>query len=515
MSVFQPTKSEGWVSFSEDITDRLNEEKAWCFVCDEDAVRERYPSYTANQLNFAINSTFLMLNAILEGTSAEARRGAPSSSVIWTDPLDTGKCLGRILITAPAHCSTYFECTAVWGQPLLFSLIDMPVDASYVCDHRLVMKLVEYYLDNTPHTQHPSPQHQDSHLPLGLVPEPLVAAREGIIKFISEVMNGTCRRALQGRKPCPIHAPPSAMGLCTGLQGVSCTFRPLVYDPFCDTVTMVFSKRCPCCPDVLYMLDFVVRHINCNRVRFEHEPERDPYWSGTKCVYSETNSLEPTTTFPEDNAAATGSASAEGSPPQAAAAPIPDNSETHPALFSYTGGGLLLTRLRLVLLNIEENDLGPDDWPVDEELQIVPHIRIYPANIKRPELHPVTGRPLPGSPKSEVNPNPLLERVAECDHCGVQVPIFRPDGTAERDTRLVAPKQSHLFVGTNRTPESILKFILEHMALTKLDAEGEKRVLAQFKKIHEKRSRGSPEKEVEITSTKGPRHEGYGAAVDA
>lgn len=498
MSVFQPTSSSGWVPFSESITDRLNEEKAWFFVCNEDVVRERYPSYTAPQINAAINSTFLMMSDIFKTLSQESRSSDNTTTngggdASWSDPLDTKQCLGCVLISKPDDCETYYECTAVWGQPLLLSLVDMSVDASYVCDFRWTMKLVEYFLDNTPHTQHPSPQHQQDHLPPGLLPQPLLESRAGVVSFITQVMRGQYPKALQGKKPCPVHAPPTAMGMCTALQGVSCTFRPLVYDPFCDVVTGVFSKRCPCCPEVMYMLDYVVRHINVHRSRYDHEPGRDPYWSGGKCVYSTTSSHIPTTTFPEDSSAATqenGSPADSTTTTTAAAGPVAVDEESRPAVFSHTNSGLLRTRLRLVILNIEENDLGPQDWPTQEDMQIVPHIRIYPACVRREEMHPTGGRPLPRSPNDT---DPLLDRTAICDHCGVSVPIFRPEGTVERDTRLVGNKVSHVFAGTQRTPEHLLRFILDHIVLTKLDAEGEKRVLAQFKKCSEKRARASPD----------------------
>ena len=391
----------------------------------------------------------------------------------------------KVTFSSSESFETFKGCAAVHGRPFVLCSFDCDNDASYVCPEPFFSRLAHFIADEqcrahlsasaatTPAAVlSPSGDDNATSPHLTALPTPSSAAYGGfssplaipcallapLVSFVESVVRGTAVKACQGQAP-PAHLRPcETLGLTGALRAVSSTYRPLVYEPLCDTVTVVFSTRCPCCPDVIWMVDRIVAIINRHRARAAGEAPWDPVWSDLHCrpqcaeaakaaiaaaapspasaAANVAGASSPTAASPcpfagtercpyRAAAAAAAAAGGGGAADGGAADPSrnlnefsfgddnvrgdTDGSDIASAASTAVVGhssqsagptcpcdlpcidadGRVSSRMRLVLCNIDEDDLGAADWPTNPSDQIVPHIRVYPATDLRARAKPV------------------------------------------------------------------------------------------------------------------------------
>lgn len=591
------TTNGRWLPYTDELGEELNDSRAWCIAGDftnlkifdiNDYFREpifnemnpQQPSVTKegdlnqNHSNLIDAQVLHRVCNIIDAIIASIPSLDPSLAPI------------KVLFADKESLKTFQECAAVHDRPFTFSCFDCANDACYVNTkdfYALVMYCIAHPLPLSPaakataattvvdaangsersmvcpfsasEREAPSAETDNEHKDELChcsedVPSSLT---EPIRQFILSVSNGSWPKAPQGQAPSPCNKPCDKLGLTSALKAVESTYIPLVYEPLCDVATVVYSTRCPCCPDVTYMVDRVVAMINKNRLKRQGEAEWDPMWSDIHSPCLSTSAiggcLSPTH-YPNSSLGTIDKHGASFNDYNFDDTTV-DHTSSLPLSSSMTSrppqcpcdcpcieGGLVGTGMRVVLCNIDENDLSSADWPTDPCEQIVPHIRFYPATDlsdhvpRRPitrlrKTIPLSG---PGSKcipveVSAAHPQPMgsreyyhfLQAADAAKTAFGEVGASRaglPSRSPHQETLSTSPtltadyfhgKKNHIFglKCEDRSAENVAKFFLSHAKRTIVTKMGVEKVLAECRAMDAPKKRSRSDANIMVLSPSG------------
>eukprot|EP00758_Cryptobia_borreli_P014180 Tbor_TRINITY_DN5899_c4_g3::TRINITY_DN5899_c4_g3_i1::g.6570::m.6570 len=271
----------------------------------------------------------------------------------------------KVLFIDKVKADMFASCTSVHHRPVIVSLTEISDDRCYTADDEVTRAILKHYFlhfiashhnNNNNNKSVPSDEDHRHTIPVTPPAPHLISA---LLSFLKGATANTWPKALQG---CPHGTmgfrPDPNLHLSAALQVREGTFKRLVYDTCCDVLTVIYSPRCPCCPEILLLIDNIVCALNNLRIKLPHEPEEDPKWITNSCNI-------------ENGVVASVSSGRGGCDSVPCVGPVSYDAST----------GHLLARLVYCIVNIDEDDLSQVDWPSESHGQIVPHIRMYTANI--------------------------------------------------------------------------------------------------------------------------------------
>eukprot|EP00744_Colponema_vietnamica_P006846 GILI01009915.1.p1 GENE.GILI01009915.1~~GILI01009915.1.p1 ORF type:complete len:589 (+),score=79.33 GILI01009915.1:172-1938(+) len=574
-----------WMPYTEDLGEMLNDSRAWCIAGDFTNLKifnfDTYSCESEEEEHAIIGIEGSSDNVVPNVNDAQVLHrvcGIIDMIIASVPPQDPSQVPVKVLFADKESNKTFQECSAVHDRKFTFSCFDCANDACYVNDsafHALVAYCIANPLPlsaaaraaaSTPTSSTPNhsiagsagnsfvcpysmaqcemsgtefdAQHKSEHCHCSEgVPPSLIAP---LRHFVESVGRGEWPKAFQGQAPAKCCKPCDKLGLTAALKAVESTYVPLVYEPLCDVATVVYSTRCPCCPDVTYMVDKVVNMINRNRSRKQGESEWEPMWADlhSPCHSVSAQAIISTTSHPNSPTAITGKRGSfndysfeEADEQRASSLPLSSSVGSRPSQPQYPSdypcleGGLVSTRMRVVLCNIDENDLGSVDWPTEPCDQIVPHIRFYPACdlSEYSPLRPISRirngiLPL-GLPTGAVPTPPTALPMGSREYYQF-LQAYDASKTAsngssrgQQDQPAASPLSASVFQDKknytfglkceDRTAENVAKFFLSHSKRTIVSEESTRKIIDECRAIDAPKKRSRSDANMMILSPSG------------